>query len=115
MGDEGVQAIAAALPLSKTLTTLRMGENYISSVSAKALVKATERSWRLTEFVMRSENGDDIKACDALGRAKQNRQLLALQGALIPGREKSGTPAEAFALADGDTALGHRIAWFLLQ
>jgi hypothetical protein len=118
IGDVGAAALADALATNTSLASLDVSGNDISPEGALALAAAVARSRSLTSFYCLSDVfSKDVQKTlhGAMDRAVYNRRLLAFQGAAIPGRKRSGTPAKAFVLRDGDTALGHRIAWFLLE
>jgi Ran GTPase-activating protein (RanGAP) involved in mRNA processing and transport len=118
IGDVGAVALADALATNTSLASLDVSGNDISPEGALALAAAVARSRSLTSFYCLSDVfSKDVQKTlhGAMDRAVYNRRLLAFQGAAIPGRKRSGTPAKAFVLRDGDTALGHRIAWFLLE
>jgi Ran GTPase-activating protein (RanGAP) involved in mRNA processing and transport len=117
IGDAGATAFASALLKNKTITTLDIGSPDIGVSGAMALADAAARSRSLTKLTVGifhiSRYQRYMNA--AVHRGVHSRLLLAFVGALVPGREKSGTPAERFVLRDGDTALGHRIAEFLVE
>lgn len=79
MGDEGMMAIAAALPLSKHLHELRFGKNH-STEDVSALIKTIPQSyiWKL-EF---TEYGGDPDLFELLDCVKLNRVRLALDIAM---------------------------------
>jgi Ran GTPase-activating protein (RanGAP) involved in mRNA processing and transport len=89
---EGASAFAAALAGNTTLTTLDLAENHLGRASVENVQPLMD---------------------EALAQAVENRRILAFLGAAVPGRPRARTPAEAFVLEDGDTALAHRIAKFL--
>jgi Ran GTPase-activating protein (RanGAP) involved in mRNA processing and transport len=109
--DRGGLALAAALVKSRSLKTLNMDSNYdITEVCVRDLADSAARSWRLAELSLAGVARHNVSE-EALARAMHNRRLLALQGALCG----PPTPARRFVSADGDFALGHRIAGFLLE
>jgi hypothetical protein len=92
-----------------------MDSNYdITEVCVRVLADSAARSWRLAELSLEGVGNPALRqkvSEEALARAMHNRRLLALQGALCG----PPTPARRFVFADGDTALGHRIAGFLVE
>jgi hypothetical protein len=88
------------------LTKVSLG--FIEAPEMQLLADAVARSWRLTTVFISFGN---IIVRKALVRATHYRRLLALQGAL----HGPPTPARTFVNRDGDFALGHRIAGFLLE
>jgi Ran GTPase-activating protein (RanGAP) involved in mRNA processing and transport len=117
IGDEGALALAAALGANDTMENLCLYENHIAE-GGTALAVAVERSRSMTQLnIKRNPISPQVmrRVHSAPLVALGYRQLIAFAGALIPGREKSGTLAEAFVRRDGDFSLGHRIAWFLLK
>jgi Ran GTPase-activating protein (RanGAP) involved in mRNA processing and transport len=116
IGDVGAIALAAAIAKSRTLVDLNLECNEFGVHGATALAEAAAKSYSLTALDIRSARLPELarmNAIDAVSRAVEYRRVLAFVGAVVPGRERSRTPAEAFVWGDGDTALAHRIAKFL--
>jgi hypothetical protein len=117
IGDEGAVCIAAALIVNQSLTTLDLSYNDFGDEGATALAAAAEQHPGMT--VVLEENpmitpAIQARLAAAPARAAQNRQVLAFVGAVVPGRPRARTPAQAFVWADGDTALAHRVARFFI-
>jgi Ran GTPase-activating protein (RanGAP) involved in mRNA processing and transport len=118
--DDGAKAIAAALPASK-IDTLDLSNNDIGREGMDALLQGISHSTLRYFFYARigDENNAQLQPAlarveDALANANDNRRILTLEEAFVSSRMNPPTPAANFARADGDTALGHRIARFLI-
>ena len=115
--DVGAAALAAALSESRALVTLGVSQNQLSSVGDRALADAAARSRNVSSLdVGDLDESTNQYVEDALARGEVYRRVLALHCALISGPpSRRRTPASSFIQGDGDHALGHRIAWFLLD
>jgi hypothetical protein len=118
LADDAAIAVAAALPLSPGLTTLDLCGNRFGAEGCRALAVAAAKSPSLTALCVTSssvtaENEGVVNAGVRLGALY--RQVLALLGAVVPGRPRTRNLAEAFVWGDGDTALAHRVLGFMLE
>ena len=115
--NAGAIALALAVEKSRTMTALELGYNQITDVGAVALAFAVEKSWHMIYVSVDGPRiGDGPRFVrDALARAANNRQLLALLSAVVPGRVNARVPAATLVWRDGDHAVAHRVMRFMLE
>jgi hypothetical protein len=106
-GIEGTKAFAAALPLCRLLR-LTMQNNDLGEEGARTLIDVAPRS----NLTMMYLGRDSLPIRAALIRGVANRQLFAFAQGILAA---AGTPVENFVRRDGDHALGHRVAGFLVE
>jgi Ran GTPase-activating protein (RanGAP) involved in mRNA processing and transport len=116
--NDGARYLIGAIRANKKMKRLYLYWNRINDVAvAEELATAAAASLHMDTLSLDMNDLTpaglkDVKRIVQDGVAR--RQILALQSAFVPGRERGGTAAEDFVRRDGDIAMGNRVAGFLI-